>query len=45
MKRGKYMKFHYAGKYSGNPDDIPCLEHEPGAVQFKEVDDPKSLAE
>lgn len=29
------MKFHYAGKYSGNPDDIPCLDHEPGAVQFK----------
>ena len=38
------MKFHYAGKYSGNPDDIPCLEHEPGAVQFKEAEDPKQLS-
>ena len=38
------MKFHYAGKYSGNPDDIPCLEHEPGAVQFKEAKDPKQLS-
>ena len=35
------MKFHYAGKYSGNPDDIPCLDHEPGAVQFKGAKDPK----
>ena len=38
------MKFHYAGKYSGNPDDIPCLDHEPGAVQFKEAEDPKQLS-
>ena len=38
------MKFHYAGKYSGNPDDIPCLDHEPGAVQFKEAKDPKQLS-
>lgn len=33
------MKLHYAGKYSGNPDDLPYLEHEPGAVKFKEADD------
>ena len=33
------MKLHYAGKYSGNPDDLPYLEHEPGAVMFKEVGD------
>ena len=31
------MILHYGGKYSGNPDDLPCLEHEPGAVQFKEA--------
>jgi len=37
------MKLHYAGKYSGNPDDIPCMEHEPGAVAFKEAPDAKSL--
>ena len=30
------MKIHYAGKYSGNPDDLPYIEHEPGAVPFKE---------
>ena len=35
------MKLHYAGKYSGNPDDIPHLGHEPGAVQFKEAADAK----
>ena len=34
------MKFHYAGKYSGNPDGIPCLEHEPGAVQFTDAKGP-----
>lgn len=38
------MKFHYKGKFSGNPDDIPHLEHEPGAVAFKEPDSPKKLA-
>lgn len=37
------MIFHYAGKYSGNPDDLPHLEHEPGAVAFKEAPDSKSL--
>ena len=37
------MKFHYAGKYSGNPDDLPCLEHEPGAIPFKEAEDSKTL--
>ena len=37
------MKFHYAGKYSGNPDDLPCLEHEPGAVAFKEAKDAKEM--
>lgn len=30
------MKFHYMGKYSGNPDDLPTRDHEPGNVPFKE---------
>lgn len=38
------MKFHYAGKYSGNPDDLPYHDHEPGAVQFKEAADAKELS-
>ena len=37
------MKFHYAGKYSGNPDDLPYIEHEPGAVAFKEAKDANEL--
>ena len=37
------MKFHYAGKYSGNPDDLPCLEHVSGAIPFKEAEDSKTL--
>ena len=37
------MRLHYGGKYSGNPDDLPHLEHEPGAVPFKEVGDAKKL--
>lgn len=39
------MKLHYAGKYSGNPDDLPYLEHESGAVQFKEARNINSSAE
>jgi len=27
------MRLYYKGKYSGNPDELPYLEHEPGAVQ------------
>ena len=37
------MKFHYNGKYSGNEDDLPHMEHEPGAVPFKEPEDSKKL--
>ena len=37
------MKFHYKGKFSGDPDDLPYLEHEPGAVPFDEPQDPKKL--
>jgi hypothetical protein len=37
------MRLHYAGKYSGNPDDLPHREHEPGAVKFKEASDYKTF--
>lgn len=37
------MRFHYAGKYSGNPADLPQCEPVPGAVQFKEAKDTKEL--
>ena len=30
-------------KYSGNPDELPYLEHEPGAVQFREAKDARQL--
>ena len=30
------MKFHYMGKYDGNPDNLPTREHEEGYVPFKE---------
>ena len=43
-RRGSiFMKFHYKGKFSGDPDDLPYLEHEPGAVPFDEPQDPKKL--
>ena len=38
------MKLHYAGKYSGNPDDLPYKDHEPGAVAFKEPKSSTALA-
>ena len=37
------MKLVYQGKFSGNVEDIPHGEHKPGAVKFKEIDDPKKL--
>ena len=37
------MVFHYMGKYNLNPDELPCLEHEPNAVPFKEPKDSKTL--
>lgn len=30
------MKFHYMGKYDGNPDSLPSREHEEGYTPFKE---------
>ncbi len=38
------MIFHYMGKYSGNPDDLPYTDHEPGAVAFKEPQSMTKLA-
>ncbi len=38
------MKLVYKGKFSGNTEDLPHGEHKPGAVRFKEPDDPKRLA-
>lgn len=38
------MKFHYMGKFSGNPDDLPESWHEEDYVPFKEPDSPKKLA-
>ena len=37
------MRLYYKGKYSGNPDELPYLEHEPGAVQFREAKDAKQM--
>lgn len=37
------MRLHYMGKFSGDPADIPHGEHKPGAVKFKEAEDPKKL--
>lgn len=37
------MKLHYKGKYDMNPESLPCGEHMPGAVQFKEVEDTNKL--
>lgn len=37
------MKFHYKGKYSGNPEELPHLEHEPGAVAFREPENAAAL--
>ena len=37
------MTFHYMGRYSMDPNDLPCQEHEPDAVPFKEPKDTKTL--
>ena len=37
------MKLIYKGKYDGNLESLPHGEHKPGAVKFKECDDPKKL--
>lgn len=38
------MKLIYAGKFSGDVNDLPKREHEKGAVKFKEPDSMKKLA-
>lgn len=38
------MKLHYKGKFNGDVESLPHGEHKPGAVKFKEPDDPKKLA-
>lgn len=38
------MKLHYMGRFSGDPASLPHGEHKPGAVPFKEVQDPAKLA-
>lgn len=37
------MKFHYNGKYSGNPADLPNQTMYPNATVFDEIDDDKKL--
>lgn len=34
-------KLVYKGKYNGKPESLPHGEHKPGAVKFKEFEDPK----
>ena len=38
------MRFHYAGKFNGDPESLPHGEHQPGAVKFKEPESSKKLA-
>ena len=38
------MKLHYAGKYNLNPESLPHGEHRPGAVPFKELQNPRDFA-
>lgn len=43
LRKGQHMKIVWKGKFDGNPDSLPHGEHKPGAVKFKEIDDPKKL--
>lgn len=38
------MKLIYGGAFDGDPESLPKREHLPGAVQFQEAEDMKSLA-
>lgn len=38
------MKLIYKGKYDGNQESLPHKEHKPGAVKFREIEDPKKFA-
>lgn len=37
------MKLIYKGEFSGDPEELPHGEHKPGAVPFREIQDPKKL--
>ncbi|MBR5001413.1 MAG: DUF3267 domain-containing protein, partial [Firmicutes bacterium] len=37
-------KLHYRGKFRGNVKDLPQRTHPPGAVKFKEAENPVQLA-
>lgn len=37
------MKLVYKGKFSGDANDLPHGDHQPGAVKFKECEDSKKL--
>ena len=37
------MKLHYRAKFNGDIDSLPHGEHKPGAVKFKEPENPKKL--
>jgi hypothetical protein len=37
-------KFHFAGRYDGNPESLITHEHEPDYVPFKEAEDMKKLS-
>lgn len=37
------MRLHYKAKFDGNVESLPRGEHKPGAVKFKEPEDPKKL--
>ncbi|MBQ8185187.1 MAG: DUF3267 domain-containing protein [Lachnospiraceae bacterium] len=38
------MRLHYKKKFDGNVESLPHGEHKPGAVKFKEAEDPKKLS-
>lgn len=38
------MKLHYKGKYNLDPQFLPCGEHKPGAVKFKEAESSAKLS-
>ena len=37
------MKFHYNGKFDGNPESLPSREHEEGYIPFKEPSEKKLM--
>lgn len=37
------MKFHYMGKFNGDPESLPAREHEEGYVPYREPDQKKLM--